>query len=214
MKELVLVKSFRPDRFVQACQKLVNVVLGNGFNADKELDLAKIVESEVNANTPVLMCSVAGFDASGRVDDLSAELGKPMTSIAIGNNTLCHFFHESDNYKTKFSYIIAGSEEGFAQAEKAINTAAKNGRWVLLKNVHLAPSWLVTLEKKLHSLTVHPGFRLFLTCEITPKLPVNLLRAGRIFTFEPPPGVKANLVRTFNTIPPGRMMAAPNERAR
>ena len=92
MKELVLVKSFRPDRFVQACQKLVNVVLGNGFNADKELDLAKIVESEVNANTPVLMCSVAGFDASGRVDDLSAELGKPMTSIAIGKNTLRHFF--------------------------------------------------------------------------------------------------------------------------
>ena len=136
MKELVLVKSFRPDRFVQACQKLVNVVLGNGFNADKELDLAKIVESEVNANTPVLMCSVAGFDASGRVDDLSAELGKPMTSIAIGKNTLCHFFRESDNYKIQFSYIFAGSEEGFAQAEKAINTAAKNGRWVLLKNVH------------------------------------------------------------------------------
>ena len=108
MKELVLVKSFRPDRFVQACQKLVNVVLGNGFNADKELDLAKIVESEVNANTPVLMCSVAGFDASGRVDDLSAELGKPMTSIAIGKKTHCAiFFRESDNYKIQFSYIFA-----------------------------------------------------------------------------------------------------------
>lgn len=100
--------------------------------------------------------------------------------------------------------IAIGSEEGFAQADKAINTASKNGRWVLLKNVHLAPSWLVTLEKKLHSLQVHPGFRLFLTCEITPKLPVNLLRAGRIFTFEPPPGVKANLVRTFATIPASR----------
>ena len=56
--------------------------------------------------------------------------------------------------------------------------------------------------------------RLFLTCEITPKLPVNLLRAGRIITFEPPPGVRANLLRTFATIPPARMMRAPNERAR
>ena len=190
MKELILVKSFRPDRLVQASQRLVNVVLGSGFNADKELDLSAIIETEVTSTTPILMCSVAGFDASGRVDDLAAELGKPMTSIAIG------------------------SEEGFAQADKAINTAAKNGKWVLLKNVHLAPSWLVTLEKKLHSLTTHPGFRLFLTCEITPKLPVNLLRAGRIFTFEPPPGVKANLVRTFATIPAQRMMRAPNERAR
>jgi dynein heavy chain 1 len=26
------------------------------------------------------------------------------------------------------------------------------------------------------------------------------LRAGRIFVFEPPPGVKANLLRTFNTV--------------
>ena len=90
MKELILVKSFRPDRLVQACQKWVNVVLGNGFNADKELDLASIVEAEVNANTPILMCSVAGFDASGRVDDLAAELSKPMTSIAIGKSQLCH----------------------------------------------------------------------------------------------------------------------------
>ena len=62
-------------------------------------------------------------------------------------------------------------------------------RWVLLKNVHLAPTWLTSLEKKLHSIQAHSGFRLFLTCEITPKLPVNLLRAGRIFTFEPPPGI-------------------------
>jgi hypothetical protein len=53
-----------------------------------------------------------------------------------------------------------------------------------------------------------------LTCEITPKIPVNLLRAGRILTFEPPPGVRANLLRTFATIPPARMMRPPNERAR
>lgn len=43
-------------------------------------------------------------------------------------------------------------------------------RWVMLKNVHLAPQWLVQLEKKLHSLTPHSSFRLFLTLEITPKV--------------------------------------------
>jgi len=36
--------------------------------------------------------------------------------------------------------------------------------------------------------------------EINSAVPVNLLRAGRIFVFEPPPGVKANLLRTFNTV--------------
>jgi dynein heavy chain 1 len=85
----------------------------------------------------------------------------------------------------------------------------------MLKNVHLAPSWLVQLEKKLHTLSQpHPSFRLFLTMELNPKLPVNLLRAGRILLFEPPPGIKANLLRTFSTFAPSRMMKPPNERAR
>lgn len=69
-----------------------------------------------------------------------------------------------------------------------------------MKNVHLAPQWLVQLEKKLHSLQPHTNFRLFLTMEINSGVPVNLLRAGRIIVFEPPPGVKANLLRTFNTV--------------
>ena len=66
--------------------------------------------------------------------------------------------------------FLVGSAEGFTQADKAINASSKSGRWVMLKNVHLAPNWLVSLEKKLHSLTPHPSFRLFLTMEINPKV--------------------------------------------
>ena len=164
MYNLLTIQAFRPDRFISSSNIFVTEVLGAAFTGNKEIDLSNVVEKEVKAASPILMCSVTGFDASGRVDDLAAESGKGITSIAIG------------------------SEEGFNQADKAINTAVKSGRWVMLKNVHLAPAWLVTLEKKLHSLQPHPGFRLFLTCEINPKIPVNLLRAGRIFTYEPPPG--------------------------
>ena len=71
--------------------------------------------------------------------------------------------------------FAAGSAEGFSQADKAINSATKSGRWVMLKNVHLAPQWLVQLEKKLHSLTPHANFRLFLTMEINPKVYTSLL---------------------------------------
>ncbi|XP_061172861.1 cytoplasmic dynein 1 heavy chain 1-like isoform X1 [Saccostrea echinata] len=189
---LLTIQAFRPDRTTSMARVFVEKVLGSSFlhNAEKELQLSAIVENEIKANTPVLMCSVPGYDASGWVDDLAAELGKQLTSIAIG------------------------SAEGFTQADKAINASSKSGRWVMLKNVHLAPNWLVSLEKKLHSLTPHPNFRLFLTMEINPKLPSNLLRAGRIFVFEPPPGVSANLSRTFTTVPASRMCKAPNERSR
>ncbi|XP_030020118.2 dynein heavy chain, cytoplasmic isoform X1 [Manduca sexta] len=192
MYRLLLIQAFRPDRVIAAATQLAAAVLGSGFmaKAETELDLASITETQLNATTPAILCSVPGYDASGRVDDMATEMNKPLSSIAIG------------------------SAEGFNQAERAINTACKTGRWVMLKNVHLAPVWLVQLEKKLHSLQPHPNFRLFLTTEISPKLPVNLLRAGRVLVFEPPPGIRANLLRTFVTVPAARMMKPPSERAR
>ncbi len=81
-----------------------------------------------------------------------------------------------------------GSQEGFALADHAITSAARTGNWVLLKNVHLAPSWLSQLEKKMHGLNPNRNFRLFLTCETSPSIPVNFLRASRILMNEPPRG--------------------------
>ncbi|XP_046434442.1 dynein heavy chain, cytoplasmic isoform X5 [Neodiprion pinetum] len=192
MHQLLVIQAFRPDRVIAAASLVVTSALGESFMAaaEAELDFGSVVENQLKSNVPALLCSVPGFDASSRVDDLAAEQSKQIASIAIG------------------------SAEGFNQAERAINMAVKAGRWVMLKNVHLAPQWLVQLEKKLHSLQPHASFRLFLTMEINPKVPVNLLRAGRIFVFEPPPGIRANLLRTFSTVPASRMMKAPNERAR
>lgn len=192
MHQLLVIQAFRPDRLISMSSLVVHAILSDEFlqSAESQFNLGEIVEKEIKSSTPILMCSVPGYDASGRVDDLATELSKSITSIAIG------------------------SAEGFSQAEKSINAASKNGKWVLLKNVHLAPQWLVQLEKKLHTLQAHPSFRLFLTLEIHPKVPVNLLRAGRVFVFEPPPGIKANLLRTFNTIQPSRMMKLPTERSR
>merc|ERR1719334_2948578 len=192
MHAMLAVQALRADRLPAAAMEFVATTLGRDFvrAAEGEVNLGMVVETQIQPATPVLMCSEPGYDASTRVDDLATEMNKPVTSIAIG------------------------SAEGFGEAEKAINTAVRTGRWVLLKNVHLAPSWLVTLEKKLHSISAHAGFRLFLTCEISNKIPVNLLRAGRIFTYEPPPGVKANLIRTFSTVSAARMMRPPHERAR
>lgn len=116
---------------------------------------------KVSSRTPLLLCSATGFDASGKVEDLSIELRREVTSIAIG------------------------SSEGFTQADSALNSSSKSGRWVLLKNVHLAPAWLTQLEKKLHTLRPHPQFRLFLTAEIHPKLPVSLVQVCSIlYTFK------------------------------
>lgn len=55
---------------------------------EQPLDLANIVDNEVKPSTPVLMCSVPGYDASGLVRDLAAEENKQITSISIGKKRI------------------------------------------------------------------------------------------------------------------------------
>lgn len=52
------------------------------------------------------------------------------------------------------------------------------GGWLVLKNVHLAVSWLPNLEKELYTLTKHENFRLFLTSEPHNKFPTTLLEGS------------------------------------
>ncbi|MCP9259196.1 Dynein heavy chain, cytoplasmic [Dirofilaria immitis] len=178
INELLVIHALRPDRLLACSHRVVGAAFGDEFM------------QKTNANRPILLSSATGFDASGKVEDLAVEMGREVTSIAIG------------------------SAEGFSQADAVLNSASKSGRWILLKNVHLAPSWLAQLEKRLHSLKPHPQFRLLLTAEIHPKLPPQVLRASRIIVYEPATGLKANLLRSLSSLSPQRITKLPVERSR
>ncbi|VDB92823.1 BgtA-20854 [Blumeria graminis f. sp. tritici] len=164
---LLLVKLFRLDRFVPAAESFVTIVFGTRL-FDSAEDLKDIVD-RVSANSPISLCSSPGFDASYKVENLVARTNATCTNIAMGSN------------------------EGLTSADKAVSNAAANGSWVLVKNVHLAPTWLQSLEKRMDSLKPHKNFRLFLSMESNPKIPVNLLRASRVLMYEQPAGVRANM---------------------
>jgi len=100
-----------------------------------------------------------------------------------------------------------------ASADKAVSHAAATGSWVLVKNVHLAPTWLQSLEKRLDSSKPHKDFRLFLSMETSPKIPVNLLRASRVLMYEQPAGVRANMKDSLSSLSV-RATKQPVERAR
>lgn len=76
---------------------------------------------------------------------------------------------------------------GQGQAEIAVNLlreCARNGEWLCLKNVHLAVSWLPSLEKEVYTLQKHENFRLFLTSESHAKFPKTLLELSLKVRFE------------------------------
>ena len=52
-------------------------------------------------------------------------------------------------------------------AESAMDLAASEGHWVILQNIHLVKSWLVSLEKKMEQLSENPhqDYRLFVSAE-------------------------------------------------
>lgn len=107
--------------------------------------------SESQATTPIALASIPGHDAAFRVEALFA-----------GSSDLLP--------------VAMGSAEGLRLAEQAIAEAARTGKTVLLKNVHLVPGWLSSnLEKRLQTLRPHPRFRIFLTMETSDKVRRPLL---------------------------------------
>ncbi|KAI8838572.1 dynein heavy chain and region D6 of dynein motor-domain-containing protein [Chytriomyces cf. hyalinus JEL632] len=68
-------------------------------------------------------------------------------------------------FRVLLTYINVRNTEGFSLAESAIPSATNFENYVLLKTVHLAPTWLGLLEKRLHTLKSHKSFRLFLATE-------------------------------------------------
>lgn len=184
---LLLVKCFRMDRFVPAAERFVAQVFGADM-FDIVEDLNETV-TQVSATLPIALVSSPGFDASYKVDNLVERMKVNCTNIAMGSN------------------------EGLASADKAITGAAETGSWVLVKNVHLAPTWLQSLEKRMESLNPHKDFRLFLSMESSPKIPVNLIRASRVLMYEQPAGVRANMKDSMSSLST-RATKSPVERAR
>ncbi|PTB70906.1 hypothetical protein BBK36DRAFT_1134104 [Trichoderma citrinoviride] len=87
------------------------------------------------------------------------------------------------------------------RADKAVSSAAETGSWVLIKN------------KRMESLNPHSDFRLFLSMESSPKIPVNLLRASRVLMYEQPAGVRANMKDSMSSLST-RAVKSPVERTR
>ena len=83
----------------------------------------------------------------------------------------------------------------------AIVLILSQGGWTLLQNVHLGMGFLdELLLAVLETENVHESFRLWLTTEVHPKFPINLLQSSIKYTFEPPQGVKAGLKRTYTNL--------------
>ncbi|KPI94919.1 Dynein heavy chain 8, axonemal [Papilio xuthus] len=90
-------------------------------------------------------------------------------------------------------------------ARKLIDRGLKEGIWVLLQNCHLGLEYMVEIMEQFSELEkepekIHETFRLWITTEVHPKFPITLLQMSIKYTCEPPSGVKAGLMRTYDSM--------------
>jgi dynein heavy chain 2, cytosolic len=168
------VQALRPDRLQSALLHFCCESLRIQSLSPPAVSLAALFE-ESRPLTPLLLLSSAGADPSKELQEFAAK------SVGLGQ------YEE---------LAMGGGQQEIAM--NMVRTAAQQGSWICLKNLHLVVAWLPSLEKELSSLQPHPDFRLWLTSEPHHGFPSILLQESLKATFESPPGIKKNLQRTFD----------------
>ena len=171
-QRLCLVRAFREDRTLVAMSQFVSSTLGPSFVEPPPNNVEKLW-AESGPGCPVVCLLSPGADPTKSIEDLAKRK------------------------KIKCSGISMGQGQEVA-ARKFVASAAEAGHWVLLQNAHLGLGYLAELEQNLSKLeSPHPEFRLWITSEPHPSVPIGLLHASIKVTNEAPVGVRAGLRASY-----------------
>ena len=130
-----------------------------------------------SAKTPVVFILSPGADPAFNVLKLGEKKG----------------FHLGE----KLEFMALGQGMG-PRAAEIISSSAREGKWAMLQNCHLLPSWLGELEKILEDLdNPHEDFRLWLTTEPVAAFPLGVLQSSLKVVTEPPASLQLNMKGSF-----------------
>ncbi|KAK6729949.1 hypothetical protein RB195_006788 [Necator americanus] len=179
-QKVLLIQAVRPDRLYAAMQNFVLKTLSLPSINPPPFDLSDIFIESTNQE-PILLILAGGADPSQDLEELAAR--------TIG----------SHNYTS----IPMGQGQEQATID-GIRKASADGRWLCLNNVHLMLSIIPSIQKELAAATPHENFRLWMTTEEEARFPAVMLQRCLKITFEPPPGIRNNLLRTFSQLDDAR----------
>ncbi|KAJ8919734.1 hypothetical protein NQ315_006262 [Exocentrus adspersus] len=178
-RKLLMIRAWCPDRTITQSRKYVASSLGQKFAEPVILNM-EILYNESRPLTPMICFLSIGSDPTPYIEQLAKRLEFRVKSISMGQGQEVH-------------------------ARKMMTQAMTEGFWALLQNCHLSLEYMqevlaqfMDLEKGIGS--VHPDFRLWITTEVHPEFPISLLQICIKFTNEAPSGIRAGLLRTYNSM--------------
>lgn len=179
-QRVLLIQAVRPDRLESALTQFACEAIGVSSLSPPPLSLKRLHSDETDCKVPVLFVTTPGADPSAELEEFAKQYA---AESRPGMN-----FHQ---------LAMGGGQND--DAIRLLKDAAKAGDWICLKNLHLVISWVPLFEKEIKSLEPHDNFRCWLTTEPHAKFPPILLETSLKVTYEAPPGVKKNLLRTLES---------------
>ena len=184
-EKLLVIRSLRPDRITTALDNFIRKTLPRGddfVDCDQKLSFNEILfsaYSDSTTMTPIYFILSPGANPVKDVETLCTKVGM--------------------DYRKMLHTVALGQGQDVV-ANNKLDIGHKEGHWVMLQNVHLMPSFLVELEKRLEVFAQegsNPTFRLFLSSDPSNAIPIGLLEKSIKLTNEPPQGLRANMKRAI-----------------
>ena len=175
---MLVLRCVRPDKVALAVQDFVVEKMTEVFVKPPPFDL-RACYADSSLITPLVFILSPGSDPMLALQKLAAESGQ------------------------QFDFISLGQGQG-PIAERMLAAGREAGTWVVLQNCHLAPSFMGRMEaiaEELDAANTHEKFRLWCTTYPSDVFPVSVLQNGVKMTMEPPKGMRANLLGSYNADP-------------
>jgi len=178
LQQALMMYALRADATVRMIQTMVDTKLGRFFLEPPPLEL-EICYKDSSPMIPLIYILASGSDPMADIQRLA----------------------EGMDMLAKINPISLGQGQG-PRAESGIEEGSKTGKWVLLQNCHLAPSFMNRLESLVEGFaiqadTLNSDFRLWLTACPSPIFPISILQSSIKMTIEPPKGLKQALTRAY-----------------
>jgi len=178
LQQALLLFALRTDATVKALMNVVEAKLGKTFLEPPPLEL-EVCFKDSAPHVPLIYILASGSDPMADIQRLAEGL----------------------DMLAKINPISLGQGQG-PKAIAGVKEGASSGKWVLLQNCHLAPSFMGTLEGIVEKFVeqvdeMNPDFRLWLTACPSPAFPISILQMGVKMTIEPPKGLKQALLRAY-----------------
>lgn len=169
-QKIILTQALRPECLYSVMLSTITNICGLKTLDPPVFNMDQIYK-ESDHEQPILILTTSGTDPSKDIHQLP---NSHIIEIAMGE----------------------GQEN---LAIEALNQTSKTGKWLILKNLHLVPSWLSQLSQNLQNLKPNENFRLWLITEENPNFHFVLAQNSLKIVYEVPQGLRNNLERTFTT---------------